>query len=117
VTNVLKLRQVTFFTDNHSLTKAAAAQTTSDPSVLWDIRQHVAQYKQDPQHLPSIVYHVGSDVNGVAHNFAQQDVRQHTSEPIFCCSNSAHVNRSCPITLALQNSKFQGIVLHYVICE
>lgn len=114
--SLLQLHHATFLTDNQFLARAAAASSTVDPQVLWEIRPHIANFKQASQELAPTVYHIARDLNAVAHNCAQQVIRQTQSEPIFSCSNSAHTNGTCPTALHLHNLNSQGIVLHTVMC-
>jgi hypothetical protein len=112
----LQLSQPTFLTDNLSLARAAAANSLTDPQVLWEIRNLVAEFKQVSQGLHASIYHIKRDLNGVAHNCSQQASRIFSSEPIFSCMSSAHRNSFCPIALAIQNLDLQGFVLHDVTC-
>uniref|UniRef100_A0ACD5YVP5 Uncharacterized protein n=1 Tax=Avena sativa TaxID=4498 RepID=A0ACD5YVP5_AVESA len=111
---LLQIQHVTFLTDNMSVARAAATIKPTDQQVPWEIRQHIAQYKQVSKELNPNIYHIKRDINGVAHNCAHQAIRRSQAGPIFSCSNSAHVNGACPIALALQNLFLQGIILHAV---
>jgi ribonuclease HI len=117
VASLLQLKQVTLLTDNLCLAKAAATTTTSDPQVLWEIRYLIAEYKQASKALSPKIYHISRNLNGVAHSCAQQAIRQSMSEPIFSCTNLAHATMPCPTAILLQNSVFQGTVIHAVICS
>uniref|UniRef100_A0ACD5U6V3 Uncharacterized protein n=1 Tax=Avena sativa TaxID=4498 RepID=A0ACD5U6V3_AVESA len=112
----LKTPQVTFLTDNLTLSRAAAATKTTDTQVPWELREHIAVYKNASKELQSRIFHIKRDINGVAHNYAHQAIRQNQSRPIFSCSNSAHTHDNCPIVLAVQNLNSHGIVLHAVQC-
>jgi hypothetical protein len=108
---------VTFLTDNLTLAKAAASPTLSDAQVPWELRQQIAEYKKASEELNSKIYHIKRNLNGVAHDCAQQAIRHTQSLPIFSCSNSAHnMLGNCPIASSLQNFFSQEIVLHAVNC-
>jgi ribonuclease HI len=113
----LQLHQVSFLTDNLALARAAAASSATDPQSLWKIRSLVSSFKQVSQELQPMIYHITRDLNGVAHNCAQQAIRSSPSGPIFSCISPAHRNMLCPIALALQNSILQGFVLNVVACS
>ena len=115
--NLLHLQHVTFLTDNLTLARAATAFRTTDQQVPWEIRQHIAHFKNISLELEPKIYHIKRDLNGVAHNCAHQALRQSKSGPTFSCSNSAHVYGNCPVALALKNLNLQGIVLHVVNCS
>jgi hypothetical protein len=70
--SLLQLHHANFLTDNQSLASAAAASSTTDPQVLWEIRPHIAIFKQVSQELASTVYHINRDLNVVAHVFKKK---------------------------------------------
>jgi hypothetical protein len=47
VENLLQLRHATFLMDNLSLARTAATKSATDPQVLREIRQQIAQFKQE----------------------------------------------------------------------
>jgi hypothetical protein len=51
VENLLQLRRATFLMDNLSLARIAATKSATDPQVLREIRQQIAQFKQVSQEL------------------------------------------------------------------
>jgi hypothetical protein len=71
----LQLSQPTFLTDNLSLARAAATNSLTDPRILWQIRNLVAEFKQVSQCLQASICHIKRDLNGIAHNCSQQASR------------------------------------------
>ena len=113
----LGLQSTTFFIDNLSLAKAAAAEKISDKQVPWELREQIANYQKASRDLDRRIFHISRDLNGIAHDCAKQAIRQDKSLPIFSCSNSAHSRiGNCPIVSTLSQTQFQGIVLHAVNC-
>jgi hypothetical protein len=111
------IQEVNFFTDNLTLAKAAASNSISGDHVPWELRHQIATYQKASRGLAANVYHISRDLNSIAHDCAQQAIRQDSSLPIFSCSNSAHKSvDNCPIALALSQFSEQGIVLNAVNC-
>jgi ribonuclease HI len=113
----MNISPVTFLTDNLNLAKAASAEKITDSSVPWELREQIPNYKKASKNLQAKIFHVKRDMNRVAHDCSQQAIRQSLSEPIFCCSSSAHLSSTCPLLLAFQNLHLQGIVLNVVYCR
>jgi ribonuclease HI len=113
----LNIKQITFLTDCIVLAKAAAAPNISDKHVPWELRKQIADYKKESRNLEAKVYHIKRNLNGIAHDCAQQAIRQDPSTPIFSCNNSAHLRLgTCPTISSLQNFNPRDIVLHAVNC-
>jgi hypothetical protein len=107
----------TFLTDNLTLARAASATALTSDQVPWELRQQIADYKRVSEELQSKIFHINRNLNGVAHDCAQQAIRRPMSLPIFTCLNSAHrCIGSCPFALSFQNFEFQGYVLLDVLC-
>jgi ribonuclease HI len=108
---------VTFFTDNLTLARAASATAVTNTQVPWELRQQIADYKRASEVLHPKIYHIKRNLNGVAHDCAQQAIRRPLSLPIFTCQNSAHrCVGTCPFALSFQNLDLQGFVLLDVLC-
>lgn len=112
----LRLSEASFFTDNLSLARAAAAPLASHPAVLWEIRDLVLRFQQAATPLHAKVYHVGRGINGVAHNCAHQAKRSIGSMPTSSCRSSAHSNITCPVLSAIANIHLPGFVILSVLC-
>ena len=112
----LQLTSPTFFTDCLGHACGAVVSSTTDDSVLWEIRKQVADFSNFAHQLKANVFHIYREINGVAHNCAQQARRSSGSAPIFSCSNSAHRLSSCPTLASVSNFQMSGIVLHSVYC-
>ena len=61
----LNTQQVTFLTDNLTLSRAAAATKTTDTRVPWELREQIAGYKKASSELKSRIFHIKRDINGV----------------------------------------------------
>jgi hypothetical protein len=110
----LHVKQPTFLTDNINLARAVAAPSITQ--VPWEIRKHIANFKEILAGFTPQVYHISRDINGVAHNCAHQVIRQSLSRPIFSWSNSTHRASCCPIVYAVQQLQYQELVIHAVHC-
>jgi polysaccharide deacetylase 2 family uncharacterized protein YibQ len=62
----------TFFTDNLALARTASATTATNDQVPWELRQQIADYKTTSKELQSKIHHINRNLNGVAHDCAQQ---------------------------------------------
>jgi hypothetical protein len=83
----------------------------------WELRHQIAKYKKAYIELQPKVYHIKKELNGIAHDCAQQEIRHSQSLLIFSCSSLAYVvlgNRS--FVFYLQNLVLQEIVIHVVNC-
>jgi hypothetical protein len=107
---------VTFLTDNLTLARAASATTITNDQVPWELRQQISGYKRDSEEMQSKIYHINRNVNGVAHDCAQQAIRRPLSLPIFTCLNSAHrCIGSCPFALSFKilNSRDMYFLMYF----
>jgi hypothetical protein len=68
----LSLQEPTFFSDCANLVKAAAAQGAANPAMLWEIHRQAIEFQEDTRPLRPRIFHVKREINGVAHNCAQQ---------------------------------------------
>jgi hypothetical protein len=116
IANRLQLQQVTFLTDNLSLSRAAASNRASDPHIPWEIREQIASFMHASRNIDKQVYHLKRDFNKAAHRCAHQAIRHPQFRPTFRCLNSAHQNSRCPVLNSLQKISPQGIVLQIVNC-
>jgi hypothetical protein len=48
----------------------------SDPHIPWEIREQIAIFKNTTRNIEQEVYHIKRDFNNIAHNCAQQAIRQ-----------------------------------------
>uniref|UniRef100_A0ACD5ZF00 Uncharacterized protein n=1 Tax=Avena sativa TaxID=4498 RepID=A0ACD5ZF00_AVESA len=112
----MNLASPIFFTDNLTLAKAATAQGVSDNNMIWAIRRQAIEYQKLAHPLLGSIFHISREINGVAHNCAQQARRSLGSEPICSCRNSPHNNFSCPVLAAIDMIRHLGFVIHDVRC-
>jgi hypothetical protein len=112
----LRLQEPYFFSDCANLVKAAAAQGASNPAMLWEIRCQAIEFQEGTKSLQPRIFHVKREINGVAHNCAQQAKRSMRSKPTRSCRNSAHSNNSCPVLAACLMLESQGVVILDVQC-
>ena len=115
VANRLNISQPTFLTDCLSLASFAASSKASDVAIPWAIRKILAKFFFFSSDLHAQVFHISREINGIAHNMAQQVLRPYLG-PDICCFASAHRNGSCPVVSLLSNFQFQGFVIHVVHC-
>ena len=115
VANRLNISQPTFLTDCLSLASFAASSKASDVAIPWAIRKILAEFFFFSSDLHAQVFHISREINGIAHNMAQQVLRPNLG-PDICCFASAHRNGSCPVVSLLSNFQFQGFVIHAVHC-
>jgi hypothetical protein len=105
-----------FLTDNLSLARASATNSISAQQVPWELRDVMASFFQISTQIQAAIFHIKRDLNGVAHDCAQQALKTIVSEPIFRCNSSTHSNSLCPISDALISADIQGYVLYSVYC-
>ena len=68
----LSVQQPTFLTDCLSLASAVASRKITHSAAPWNIRKELASFVKSTAHLNSQVFHIYRNLNGVAHNLAQQ---------------------------------------------
>ena len=112
----LQLHSVLFFTDNQTLAKAAASSFLHHQLIPWKIRSQVAQFQSSVDCLDAKVYHIGRDLNGIAHNCAHQAKRAFSSPPTSSCRNEAHSSASCPVLRAAAALNDHDYVINSVLC-
>jgi hypothetical protein len=112
----LRLQEPSFFLDCANLVKAAAAQGVANPAMLWEIHRQAIEFQEETKSLQPRIFHVKREINGVAHNCAQQAKRSMRSEPTRSCRNSAHSSSSCPVLDACLTLELQDVVLLDVQC-
>ena len=113
--NFLNVQQPTFLTDCLPLASAVASKNISHPATPWNIRNYLASFIKSYTNLNAQVFHISRNLNGVAHNLAQQ-VYQATNQPIMSCSTRSHVADLCPVAAALAHFSVTGYRLHKVYC-
>jgi hypothetical protein len=89
----LQLQHPTFLTDNLQLAKAAVDRRSSVNHLNWDIRASMFEFFHNSATMESNIYHIRRDMNGVAHNYAHQALRNPQDFPSFSCVNTSHVHR------------------------
>jgi hypothetical protein len=112
----LRLQEPTFFSDCANLMKAAAAQGAANPAMLWEIRRQAIEFQEATNQLQPRIFHVKREINGVAHNCAQQARRSRRAEPNRSCRNSTHSGNRCPVLEACLTLEEHGNVLLDVQC-
>ncbi|KAM3295727.1 hypothetical protein ACQJBY_038180 [Aegilops geniculata] len=115
IANKLNVQQPTFFTDCLPLASAAASKTISHPATPWNIRNELASFNGIYSILNAQVFHISRNLNGVAHNLAQQ-VYQASDQPLMICSTRSHDTNLCPVAAALAQFSGTGFQLHKVYC-
>lgn len=98
-----------------SLAKFAALRNISDISIPWNIRKELAQFFKVTSNMNAQVFHISRNINGVAHNLAQQVYRSFGATQIYCSAH-CHVHTSCPVASLLSHFQVQGINLHTIYC-
>lgn len=111
----LHILRATFLTDCLTLATSAATRNLLDSSTPWSIRKPLAVFFKHSSSLLPQVFHISREINGVAHNVAQQDIHSNV-EPAFSCFASAHRNSSCPVLALLSSFQSQDFVIHAIHC-
>jgi hypothetical protein len=112
----LRLPEPSFFSDCANLVKAAAAQGAANPAMLWEIRRQAIEFQEETKALQPRIFHVKREINGLAHNCAQQARRSRHAEPNRSCRNTTHSSSRCPVLEACLILEAQGNVLLDVQC-
>jgi hypothetical protein len=84
--------------------------------MLWEIRRQAIEFQEETKQLQPRVFHVKREINGVAHNCAQQARRSRRAEPTRSCRNTTHSGNRCPVLEACLTLEEQGTVLLDVQC-
>ena len=113
--NFLNVQQPTFLTDCLPLASAVASKNISYPATPWNIRNYLASFIKSYTNLNAQVFHISRNLNGVAHNLAQQ-VYQSVRGPILDCSSHSHASDDCPVSAILGDFNFSGFQVHKVYC-
>ncbi|KAI5009155.1 hypothetical protein ZWY2020_010203, partial [Hordeum vulgare] len=108
----LNIQHPTFFIDCLLLASTAASRNISHPAAPWNIRKDVATFVKTTSNLNPQVFHISRDINGVAHNLAQQVFRS-VGGTILTCSSHSHISAPCPVATTLSNFQLAGIRLHF----
>ena len=104
-----------FLTDCLSLAKCAALRNTLDSSSPWNIRKDLAIFLKQTAFLHPKVFHISREINGIAHNLAQQ-VFISTSNTQVCGFPRTHSPRSCDVVPLLSKFQIPGVKFHIVHC-
>ncbi|VAI61129.1 unnamed protein product [Triticum turgidum subsp. durum] len=115
VAQKLNIIQPAFLMDCLSLALVAASRKIQESTTPWSIRKSLANFFKCTTNLHPRVFHISREVNGIAHNLAQQVFRSNDESQI-CCFASAHRHTSCPVVSLLSNFKVQKFRIHAVHC-
>jgi hypothetical protein len=88
----LQLHGPAFLSDNLILAKAAAARR---PAWLlnWEIRGTMIDFYLQSSPMKPAIFHILRNLDGVAHNCAQQVPTQSLQQHVFRCINPSHGNQ------------------------
>ena len=81
----LNIHCPTFLTDYLSLAFDAASRNISHSTSHWNIRKELVTFVKCTSNQNPQVFHISRDINGIAHNLAQQ-VFQSIGGPFLICS-------------------------------
>ena len=115
IASQLNVVHPTFLKNCLSLAKYAALRNTLDSSVPWNIRKDLAIFLKQTASLHPKVFHISREINGIAHNLAQQVFRS-TGNTQVCCFAQTHSPRSCHVVPVLSKFQIPGVKLHTVHC-
>ena len=115
IASQLNIAHPIFLTDYLSLAKCAALRNTLDSSIPWNIRKDLAIFFKHTSALHPKVFHISREINGIAHDLAQQVFRS-TGNTQVCCFAQNHSSISCHVVSLISNLQIPGVKLHTVHC-
>lgn len=98
-----------------SLALVAASGKIRDSHTPWGIRKPLAEFFKHTANMRAQVFHISREVNGIAHNLAQQVFRSNVRSQV-CCFAAAHRHSSCPVVSLLSNFQVPEFTIHVVYC-
>ena len=104
----LNIHCPTFLTDCLSPASDAASQNISHSTSHWNIRKELATFVKCTSNRNPQVFHISWDINGIAHNLAQQ-VFQSIGGPFLTCSAHSHSSSPCPVANSFYGFQLEGI--------
>jgi hypothetical protein len=93
--DLLRLNQVTFFTDNATLAKAAAHHNIQDAPGHWEIRPQLANVFNSSSFHSDRIYHISRSLNFKADHYARLALRIQNTTFRFRCLASSQANVHC----------------------
>ena len=115
--SILHIDRPTFLTDNQVLAKIAAARPIDHPLLHWKARECLGHFFRYTSSMSPQVYHISRCFNGEAHRCATQALGLCLQQPIYRCSNPAHLLQACPLLAALQHVNLQDTVITAASCS
>ncbi|KAI4971997.1 hypothetical protein ZWY2020_002922 [Hordeum vulgare] len=111
----LNIAHPTFLLDCLALALVAASGNISDSATPWNIRKSLASLFKCTSNFHPRVFHISREINGIAHNLAQQVFHSdgHTQHSCFATN---HSQVSCPLLHLLSNFQIQGFRIHTIHC-
>ena len=98
-----------------SLALVAASGKIRESTTPWSIKKSLANFFKYTTDLHPHVFHISREVDGIAHNLAQQVFRSNDESQI-CCFASTHRHTSCPVVSLLSNFQVQEFRIHAIHC-
>ncbi|XBH90806.1 hypothetical protein VPH35_082361 [Triticum aestivum] len=111
----LNIAQPTFLLDCLALALAVASGNICDSATPWNIRKSLASFFKCTSNLQAHVFHISREINGIAHNLAQQVFRSDGHTQLSCFA-ATHSQVSCPVLPLLSNFQIQGFRIHTIHC-
>lgn len=115
-TKVVTTGEITFFTDNQVLAKAADSRDLQNKPGHWEIRNYLAAFIITG-HSQVQVIHIPRNFNSRAHRCATQvyHLNSNTRSKLSCC-NPEHLGDHCPTLAKLGNIMIQQCKITNVTC-
>lgn len=114
--DLMQLQEVTFFTDNATLAKAAADHNLLDAPGHWEIRPQLANVFNSSSFNCDRIYHISRSFNFKADHHARLALRIQNRAFCFRCLASSEANVACSFRDVLSDQSVAMCTLLSVKC-
>jgi hypothetical protein len=114
--DLLRLEQVTFFTDNATLAKVAADHNVQDAPGHWEIRPHLAHVFNNSSFNSDRIFHISRSLNVKADHCAKLALKIQNRTFLFRCLASSQENAPCSFSDVFSNQSVAMCTLLSVKC-